>query len=147
MAEAIVETKQLGKDEILDELMKDDSIDKEDESIDLSKKVDEEDKSRDESVKKIADEEEKEIKEAEEIEKEIEIKDDDYADIPKRQQILKEFPELFKKFPAIEHAIYREQQYAEVFPTINDAKEALARNQDFKSFENELFSGDLRLEK
>src|SRR5216684_3091765 len=72
---------------------------------------------------------------------EIEEENEKYEEIPKRQAILKEFPELFKKFPAIEHAIYREQQYAEIFPTLDDAKEANARLDDFKAFENELFDG------
>lgn len=44
--------------------------------------------------------------------------------VPKRAVILKEFPELYKKFPGLEKAVYREQKYAEFFPTINDAKEA-----------------------
>ncbi len=77
-------------------------------------------------------------------EEEIKIEEEEkYEEIPKRQAILKEFPELFKKFPAIEHAIYREQQYAEIFPTLDDAKEANARLDDFKAFENELFDGNI----
>lgn len=44
--------------------------------------------------------------------------------VPKRAVILKEFPELYNKFPGLEKAVYREQKYAEFFPTINDAKEA-----------------------
>jgi hypothetical protein len=77
---------------------------------------------------------------------EIKLEEEDdltFKDIPKRQAILKEFPELFKKFPGIESAIYREQQYAEVFPTINDAKEAQARNEDYNKFEQSLLSGNI----
>jgi hypothetical protein len=63
--------------------------------------------------------------------------------LPRRQEILKEFPELFKKFPQIEHAMYREKEYAAIFPTIKDAKEAVEVVQEFEKFEEKLLSGDL----
>jgi hypothetical protein len=99
------------------------------------------DKSKEKSTEKTED-----AKQDENIEDEEEIKLEDeleYKEIPKRQQILKEFPELFKKFPGIEHAIYREKQYAEIFPTVTDAKETLERAQSYNQFEQSLLSGNI----
>lgn len=137
MDETIAGTGELGKDDILDELMKDDSIEPDKETADLLKPLDHEDKEGDEDGTEEKDEEKEE---------KVEIKDEDeesYTDVPKRQVILKEFPELFKKFPGLEKSIYREQQYAELFPTISDAREAADRLADFKSFEGELFDGSI----
>lgn len=66
-----------------------------------------------------------------------------YQDIPRRQVILKEFPELFKKFPSIEHTLYREKQYAEIFPTVKDAKTANEQIQNYKELESKLNSGSI----
>lgn len=133
---------ELSKDDILDELNNDDIKpidDKTEEAIDLSGKSDKE--------VKIGDDEEKEEEEDdEEPEEKVEIEEevDEFHDVPKRQEILKAFPELFKKFPGVEKAIYREQKYAEVFPTIAEATEAAQRLEDFKSFESELFDGSIK---
>src|SRR5438093_2107562 len=118
---------ELGKDEILDELSKSD----EELPTEVEKEIEEE------ITEKTEEEEEPEV----EIKEEDEL--EDYKEIPKRQEILKAFPEIFKKFPGIEKAIYREQQYAEVFPTVSDAKNASARLEDYKAFEGELFDGNL----
>ena len=145
---------EVTKDDILDVLMDDTSdksndkpvdksADKDDElKLDVSESVDESDDNvDDESTDSDDDDDENE----DEV-KEIELKDDDdldYKDVPKRQEILKQFPELFKKFPGVERAIYREQQYSEVFPTIADAKNANERLGTLKAFENELMSGSI----
>ena len=42
-----------------------------------------------------------------------------------RREILKEFPELFKKFPYLESAYYRNLQFTEYFSKPEDAKSAL----------------------
>src|SRR5216684_2440964 len=125
--ELVIDEKPLTSDDILDKLNETDE-----------KEVDEKPKEEvtEESIKEPITEDEGRTEEKIEIEEE-----EKYEEIPKRQAILKEFPELFKKFPAIEHAIYREQQYAEIFPTLDDAKEANARLDDFKAFESELFDG------
>jgi hypothetical protein len=88
-------------------------------------------------------------KEVEEPEKEEvqELKLDDEeipeAVLPRRQVILKKYPELFKDFPAIEKAMYREQAYTEVFPTVKDAKEAAEVAQEYQKFEDKILTGDL----
>jgi hypothetical protein len=63
--------------------------------------------------------------------------------VPKRQEILKAFPELFKKFPSIEKAIYRENEYAKVFPSLDDAKDAAEKVETLKQVESELLDGNL----
>jgi hypothetical protein len=59
-----------------------------------------------------------------------------------RRQILKKYPNLFKDFPYLEKAYYREQQFTEVFPTITEAKEAVEKVQTLDRFEKDLFSGN-----
>lgn len=86
-----------------------------------------------------------EKKEKEEV-PELQLEDVDEVeiqDIPRRREILKQFPEIFKKFPGIEKAIYREQQYSELFPTITEAKSAIESVKQYKEFESSLLSGDL----
>lgn len=94
-------------------------------------------------------EEELEIEEEEpEKEEEIELEGEPSEDkleltTPiKRQEILKAYPDLFKKFPYLEKAYYREQAYTELLPTIDDAKEAIEARDSLKKFEHELLSGN-----
>ncbi len=76
------------------------------------------------------------------IEKEEEVEEDPLAEIEeeleevseeklelttpvRRKEILKKYPNLFKDFPYLEKAYYREQQFTELLPTIKDAKQAV----------------------
>ena len=61
----------------------------------------------------------------------------------RRKEILKKYPNLFKEFPYLEKAYYREQQFTEVFPTINDAKEARESKETLDRFGQELMSGNV----
>lgn len=58
-----------------------------------------------------------------------------------RKAILKKYPELFKDFPYLEKAYYREQAFTEIFPTLEDAKEAAGKIGDFAQFEQSLLQG------
>jgi hypothetical protein len=49
---------------------------------------------------------------------------------------------LFKDFPYLEKAYYREQQFTEMFPTINDAKEASEKAGTLDRFETDIMSGN-----
>lgn len=60
----------------------------------------------------------------------------------RRREILKKYPELFKDFPYLEKAYYREQQYTELLPTIEDAKTAVQKGRAFDEFEQDLMSGN-----
>jgi hypothetical protein len=146
---------KLTADNIVDELGKDDSPDDDKKSdFDFSLLADDDDdkdSSGDVDVDKDLDdatetddepdddkESEEELKLGEEDEDELEL-----AKIPKRQEIKKAFPDLFKKFPALEHALYREQQYAEIYPSIKDAKESRAALDEFNQFQNDLLGGNI----
>lgn len=59
----------------------------------------------------------------------------------KRKDILKKYPELFKDFPYLEKAMYREQQYTELLPTLDDARELVDKVKGYENFESSLLSG------
>jgi hypothetical protein len=134
----VVEDKALSTQDMYD-LLGDDKTDDKVVGDDKTKKEEKVDDKTDDTVEEKVD--------AEPIEEEpIKLEEEDeleYKDIPKRQLILKEFPELFKKFPGIEHAIYREQRYSEIFPTVGDAESAKATVEDYNKFESSLLSGNL----
>jgi hypothetical protein len=110
--------------------------------------------------KKGADEEGVEESEEEEKEEEVEPEDElkeieEELEGPKeedlelmtpvrRREILAKYPKLFKDFPYLEKAYYREQQFTEVFPTINDAREAGEKARIMDTVEAEIRNGDIR---
>lgn len=59
----------------------------------------------------------------------------------RRKEILKKYPTLFKDFPYLEKAYYREQQFTELLPTIADAKQAVAKSETLDRFESDLMGG------
>lgn len=102
---------------------------------------------------------EKEDEEEEELEEELEEEDEDElaeleaelegpdeeqlelkTPVPRRE-ILKKYPNLFKDFPYLETAYYREQQFTELLPTIDDAKKAVEKSDTLDKIERELMSG------
>lgn len=94
-------------------------------------------------------EEEKEEKEEkpleEELEEELEEPDEEKLELmtpARRKDILAAFPDLFKKFPYLERAYYREQQFTELLPTIDDAKTAVEKSQTLDNFEKDLLNGN-----
>lgn len=90
---------------------------------------------------KPAKEEEKEDELELEEEEVPEDKLDSIITPPKRKEILAAYPDLFKKFPYLESAFYREQQFTEIYPTLDEAKETKERVQVLEKFEEQLFSG------
>ena len=95
-------------------------------------------------------EDEPKIKDDKEEEEELEIEDepvelddlDAVEDVP-RKEILAKYPKIFKEFPQLEKAYYREQKYAELLPTLDDAKNAVEKSQQYDKFEQTLLSGDI----
>lgn len=61
----------------------------------------------------------------------------------RRKEILKKYPNLFKDFPYLEKAYYREQQFTEIVPTIDDAREAVQAKETLDNFEKALMGGDV----
>lgn len=68
--------------------------------------------------------------------------EDQQIEIPRKKEILKAFPDLFKKFPSIESAIYRDRQFSEIFPTPEEARDAAEKSQQFDHLGNDLYRGN-----
>jgi hypothetical protein len=85
--------------------------------------------------------------ETEEIKLETEekpVEDDDLEEVItlRRKDILTKYPDLFKTFPDLERAFFREQKFTEIFPTLKDAQEASERIKNFSTFETDLLAGN-----
>lgn len=113
--------------------------------VDDKNKKDKDDKDKD-------DEEEPEIDELDELEKELKIKsskdedddDDDLLTTPvTRREILAKYPRLFKDFPYLEKAYFRDRDFTEIFPTISDAKNAAKANETLNGFSSDVLSGNI----
>lgn len=70
-----------------------------------------------------------------------ELVDQDLISPARRKEILKAFPDLFKKFPYLEKAYYRDRQFTEVFSDVESAKEAVGKAQSFDEMETYLMNG------
>jgi len=82
-----------------------------------------------------------EEEEVEDLTKEIEEEKLELTTPVRRKEILQKYPNLFKDFPYLEKAYYREQQFTEVLPTIEDAKIAVEKAETLDNFEKDLMSG------
>lgn len=113
-----------------------------------------------EPVKKPAKKEktEEEIEDDEQKEEDDEVEEDELKDLEeeleeleepskeklevvapvRRREILKKYPTLFKDFPYLEKAYYREQQFTQVYPTIDDAKDAKDKAETLARFEEDI---------
>jgi hypothetical protein len=60
-----------------------------------------------------------------------------------KKDLLAAYPDILKKFPQLERTIYRERQFSELFPTINDAKQIIERAETLDNAESQLMSGDV----
>jgi len=108
------------------------------------KEVKEDDKDKDEDDK---DDDLELIDPEEDIEKLDLAKSEDDINIdapPRKKEILKEYPELFKKFPFLEKIMFRDREYTEMFGSFDDAKELVEKSEIFNQFESQLLSGDTK---
>lgn len=91
------------------------------------------------------DEDEIELKEVDEDEEEkLDLESDDDVTIdapPRKQELLKKYPDLFKDFKFLEKMLYRDKQYSELFGSFDDAKEIAEKSEIFNNFEKDLLSG------
>lgn len=108
------------------------------EDTEEDKEEDKEKDKEDEGEEEKEPEEEIKLKEDEEKEEEL----DEFVTPFRRKEILKKYPNIFKEFPYLEKAYYREQKFSEVFPSIDDAKHASERAKTLDTFESKLLSGD-----
>lgn len=111
---------------------------------------DKEDNDRDERSEEL------ELKEPEEDIEKLDLnKEDEELNInapPRKKEILKEYPELFKKFPFLEKMMYRDREYTELFGSFDDAKEIAEqlgnakeiaeKSEIFNQFESQLLAGN-----
>lgn len=122
------------------DLLKDEAPEESAETIEL-----EEDKETGKEAAK--DEDEAEAKSLEdELEEDLEEPDEKELDediiVPvRRKEILAKYPNLFKDFPHLDKAVYREQKFSEIVPTIEDAKEAVRKSEILDNFGKDLSEG------
>lgn len=94
-------------------------------------------------------EKEEEIDELKEIEEELKgpkPEDEELLELVtpvKRKEILAKYPTLFKDFPYLEKAYFRDQQFTEILPTIQDARIAVEKAQILDRTEQQVMSGDI----
>src|SRR5215471_8169350 len=91
------------------------------------------------------DEESEEIDELAELEAELQEPSEEQLELVtpvRRRDILKKYPNIFKDFPYLEKAYYREQQFTELLPTIEDAKAAVEKSKVLDRFESDVTSGN-----
>ena len=121
-----------------------DNDDEKEEPIDIKepkKEVSEEDS---EEAKEEVEEEKDELDELEEEIKEPKEEDLEELITPvSRREILAKYPKLFKEFPHLEKAYYRERAFTEIIPTIEDAKEAVTKANILDQFDADLRDGKL----
>lgn len=61
---------------------------------------------------------------------------------PSLKEIRGKYPNFFKDFPEIKNAMFREQAYTEVFPTVEDATEAREAAETFNWVQEDLLQGN-----
>jgi hypothetical protein len=134
-----------GKESIIDFLSEDDDKPEIIELDDDSKTKEKKEKTEPaESEDTEEPEESDEVDELDELEDELTPPTDEQLELVtpvRRKEILAKYPKLFKEFPYLEKAYYREQQYTEILPTINDAKEAAESHQTLANVEKDLMDG------
>lgn len=138
-----IESKGLSQEGIVDLLAGDDDKEEKPEVLDIEDKEEEKDEKEEEDKeedKEDEDEDEEEKKEDEDEDK-LDESELDLVAPYKKKEILKEFPNLDKKFPYLFHAYYGHQQFVEVFPTVEDAREASDKAQILDAFEKDVMSG------
>jgi hypothetical protein len=119
------------------------------EDEDSKKKVAKSKKDEEDENEENKDEEDDELEGLDDLEEDDENKNEDEDELKllipaRRKDILKAYPDLFKKFPALERAMYREQGYTEIYPTIKEAKASLETIKEYKELETNVLGGDIK---
>jgi hypothetical protein len=116
--------------------------DEDDEDDDPEREVETEVEDPDKEVEtKEIEPEKDELAELEEELKEPKDEDLELTTPVKKREILAKFPTIFKDFPSLETAYYRELEYTKLLPTIQDAREAVNAVTVLENFEKDLKEG------
>lgn len=142
MSETPLEVKAPTTADDVNDLFK--TIDTEEKAVKDTKPAKEDGK--DDKEIKEDDEDEIELKEPEDEEDEKLNLEDENDEItidapPRKKELLKDYPDLFKKHPFLEKMLYRDRQYNELFGGFDEAKELAEKAEVFNNFEKELLSG------
>lgn len=81
--------------------------------------------------------------EDEDKDKESEEEDEEELSRVSYNDIKKEFPDFFKKFPDLKHAFFREQEYTAVFPTVEEARKAAEDQAALQEITESVLEGDV----
>lgn len=137
----MAENEQLGDLELLNQ------ADETEQNSDLSSlaedepKEEETEETEEESTEKVEDTEKEE--ETDETEKEPETDAEKLASERLRfKEVTSKYPNLFKDFPQLRHVFFREQEYSGLFPTVEDAKEAAQKAENYTYLEQDLLQGN-----
>lgn len=115
---------------------------KKDESKDKKDKDDEEEEPEvEDDEKELEEDDDEELKALEDELKEPTEEELELVTPVRRKEILAKYPKLFKDFPYLENAYYRERKFTEIYPTIQEAETAQRKGKALDSFETELKSG------
>jgi len=138
-SEGSIENKELSKDDAIEFMGEDDKeevleLEPEKKSKDKDDEKDDDKKPEKDELKELEEELEDEEKDLDEDELELVVP-------ARKKEILAKYPTLFKDFPYLEKAYYREQKYAELLPTIADAETAVEKASALDNFETKLLQG------
>ncbi|MGH7889985.1 MAG: hypothetical protein ACRENF_05485, partial [Thermodesulfobacteriota bacterium] len=62
---------------------------------------------------------------------------------PSLKDVTKQYPDFFKKFPDLRHAFFREKEFTELYPTVDDAREASEKSETYDALVGALEEGNL----
>lgn len=144
---------ELDKNEVIDLLGADDKVSDEDKPLKLEeekpkkpekkeKVEDEDDEGKEDKADEDDEDEDDDLKELEEELKGVSEEKLELMTPVRRKEILAKYPKLFKEFPYLERAYYREQEFTQLFSTIADAKEVAAKADTLDKYENDLLEGN-----
>jgi len=103
--------------------------------IDDENELKDEDEDNEEGEKE--DEEDEDKDEKEDDEEELQLTRVEFKDIKGK------YPQFFKDFPELKHAFFREQQFTEIFPTVEDAKRASEAQNAYEEITAAVIDGDV----
>jgi hypothetical protein len=61
--------------------------------------------------------------------------------IPQYKEVVKKYPDFFKDFPNFRHVVFQAKEYREMFPTVEEAREALQDLEGLQELQQSLESG------